>query len=170
MSPLQQSRNDHDDPQAVRTHQARERLEVDLHRAAGGFVDPEWRELVAQAADVLGLDVAARRARERNARAIRAPAPQLREVPPDARRPLKRTPDRALLLEVPPNARAEPDPASARRVAYATLVGVYDQLAATPGLDDDDRASLVRQRQAAARVAGLPPLAPARGLHGPRHP
>lgn len=69
---------------------------------------------------------------------------------------------RPILMAVPDSSTTEEDPVAIRRGAYARLVATYDDVLRTAGLADEDRASLLRQRQHAAELAQLRPLALAR--------
>lgn len=69
---------------------------------------------------------------------------------------------RPILMAVPNSSTTEDDPMAIRRDAYARLVAAYDDVLTTAGLADEDRASLLRQRQHAAELARLRPLALAR--------
>lgn len=69
-----------------------------------------------------------------------------------------------MLMAVPDGRRHAPAPAEVAREVYLELAAKYDELIRTPGLDDADRASLRRQRNAALRAAGLRTLVLAQGL------
>lgn len=71
-------------------------------------------------------------------------------------------PQPPILMAVPGTQAGPPDPDAAKRDAYARLAAFYEDLIRTPALDEDARASLVRQQRHAQQLAGLPALALAR--------
>jgi hypothetical protein len=125
-------------------------FDLELQRRGNSWdLDGTQREIIAQAAELLGREDTARRLRETTARRER---PHLRAAPPAPGRPLKAGPPRAPLLMAVPDA---PAPS-----ADEQLMDALGQLAlawATRALSEDALRMLVRIDRAASAATGRPP-------------
>jgi hypothetical protein len=160
----------HQDRAYARSADTLDRLDLELQKAGNGWIDPDLRDRIAQAAETLGLHRTAARLRAANERRAGFERGPLRALPAPmrattARSTIGRPAGRPILMAVPDDYRVPAGPTDAGRRVYTRLAAVYDELLTTPGLDDAARSSLLRQRRHAQIAAGLLPPAPPRDGH-----